>query len=94
MVGESDTRIHGNSLLSDQQELALVCLHISFDLVGLPLRQATVSTAAKTVFEVDLSPSWFTDFYDRHEKYLAGRRKRGSVGISNPALYTGTGRYT
>ena len=80
---EPDIKHSGNSCLTEAQELSIACVIIAFDLVGAALSQDVLTGMVKDVFKKEVHPSWWTSYYARHETRLAGRRKRGAVGIND-----------
>ena len=80
-------KAHGNCLLDEQQEMALACVIVAFDIMGRSLLTSTILEMGSAVFHVELDDAWYTRFYSRHEYILAGRKKRGAAPIKNPAMY-------
>lgn len=85
--GDASIKRDSHCKLTEEQELSIVSVILAFDLARKGLPQPDIDEMAKDSFRKDFSHSWWTHFYERHEKRLAGRRKRGVKPLKNAAEF-------
>lgn len=67
-------KVHGNRILSDQQELAILCFILAFAMASLPLTKIKVLAVVNDLWQENLTSKWLKGFYKRHGKYLSYRK--------------------